>query len=150
MWADDAKIAFLDGTLNDEMKRAMLGHQVPGSYGEYVQKLVAVDGQLQALRGRHTSVGRTNETMDWEPTQAMTVGAGRTTQRMTPKEREDCLREGRCFRCREIGHMAHQCPKGSEEKAQSRTAKRVRVAGTKVEKEETESDSEESEVSALN
>jgi len=31
--------------------------------------------------------------------------------KLTPAERERCLREGLCLRCREKGHMARECPK---------------------------------------
>jgi len=34
-------------------------------------------------------------------------------QKLTPEEREKCLREGLCLRCREKGHMARECPKNS-------------------------------------
>ena len=33
-------------------------------------------------------------------------------KKLTPAEREMCRKEGRCFRCREKGHMANKCPKG--------------------------------------
>jgi hypothetical protein len=30
--------------------------------------------------------------------------------KLTPTEKEQCLREGRCFRCREYGHLGIYCP----------------------------------------
>ena len=30
--------------------------------------------------------------------------------KLTPTEKEKCLREGRCFRCREHGHVGVSCP----------------------------------------
>ena len=33
-------------------------------------------------------------------------------KKLTPAERDLCRKEGRCFRCREKGHMASKCPKG--------------------------------------
>ena len=33
-------------------------------------------------------------------------------QKLTPEEREQCRREGRCFKCRNRGHMANACPAG--------------------------------------
>lgn len=33
-------------------------------------------------------------------------------KKLTPAERDQCRKEGRCFRCREKGHMANKCPKG--------------------------------------
>lgn len=32
-------------------------------------------------------------------------------KKLTPEEREACRREGRCFRCRQKGHMLKECPK---------------------------------------
>ena len=32
--------------------------------------------------------------------------------KLTPDERQRCMREGLCLRCREKGHMAKDCPKG--------------------------------------
>ena len=35
-----------------------------------------------------------------------------TLKKLTPAERKQCIKEGRCFRCREKGHMSSKCPKG--------------------------------------
>ena len=32
-------------------------------------------------------------------------------KKLTPAEREKCMKEGRCLRCREKGHLARDCPK---------------------------------------
>ena len=32
-------------------------------------------------------------------------------KRLTPEEQTQLAKEGRCFRCRLQGHMAHDCPK---------------------------------------
>jgi len=32
--------------------------------------------------------------------------------KLTPEERQRCMREGLCLRCREKGHLAKDCPKG--------------------------------------
>ena len=34
-----------------------------------------------------------------------------TLKKLSPAERDMCRKEGRCFRCREKGHMANKCPK---------------------------------------
>ena len=33
-------------------------------------------------------------------------------EKLTPEERQRCMREGLCLRCREKGHLARDCPKG--------------------------------------
>ena len=33
-------------------------------------------------------------------------------QKLTPEERERCMKEGLCLRCRKPGHIAKNCPKG--------------------------------------
>ena len=33
-------------------------------------------------------------------------------KKLTPAERDQCRKEGRCFRCRQKGHMSSKCPKG--------------------------------------
>ena len=32
-------------------------------------------------------------------------------KKLTPAERQICMKEGKCFRCREKGHTANKCPK---------------------------------------
>ena len=36
LWANKAKIAFLGGTLNNKIRRAMLGHYMPDTYVAYI------------------------------------------------------------------------------------------------------------------
>ena len=33
-------------------------------------------------------------------------------KKLTPAEKEQCRKEGKCFRCRQKGHLANKCPKG--------------------------------------
>ncbi len=42
---------------------------------------------------------------------SLTSSSGAPLTKLTPEEREKCAREGRCFRCRQIGHTARECPK---------------------------------------
>ena len=42
------------------------------------------------------------------------VETARQYTRLTPEEREYLARTGGCFRCRQPGHMAHQCPRTTQ------------------------------------
>ena len=35
-----------------------------------------------------------------------------TPKKLTPEERQRCMTEGLCLRCRKPGHIAKNCPKG--------------------------------------
>lgn len=138
-WTDDAKIAFLGGTLNNDMKRAMLGQIMPEPYGEYVSRLISLDGQLLSLRNHRPRPGPPLvDSMDWESTQAIRVGTVRNCQRLTPSELEQYRREGRCFRCYEKGHRSYEC---TDSKNRSRTKKILSVTKTEL-TEESESEGE--------
>ena len=41
-------------------------------------------------------------------------------KKLTPEERQQLAKEGRCFRCRLQGHMARDCPKNSNQKLNAR------------------------------
>ena len=45
---------------------------------------------------------------------AMELNATVAVQKLTPEEREKCMKEGLCLRCREKGHMARECPKNAK------------------------------------
>jgi hypothetical protein len=40
----------------------------------------------------------------------MDIDAIRTTGKLTDEERTKLMKEGRCFRCRKLGHMSRACP----------------------------------------
>ena len=41
-------------------------------------------------------------------------------KKLTPEERVQLTKEGRCFRCRLQGHMAHDCPKNTNQNSNAR------------------------------
>ena len=46
-------------------------------------------------------------------------------KKLTPEERAQLAREGRCFRCRLQGHMARDCPKNSNQNLNSNACETV-------------------------
>lgn len=64
-----------------------------------------------AKRGRHQKARVNNGSSSNSHVTPMELGST-SIQKLTPAEREKCLREGRCLRCRRTGHMARDCPKG--------------------------------------
>lgn len=136
-WADKAKIAFLGGTLNDKMRRAMLGHSMPDAYVAYVARLLEIDGHLQTLRGFRAAVKEVEDNgMDWEPTQTIQVAATQGYRQLGTEEVERCRRERLCFQCKGKGHVARECQKNGTKK--SNTKRMVSVTKTEF-KEESES-----------
>lgn len=61
--------------------------------------------------GVHTSATPTPSSRGTTP---IKVEVARQFTRLTPEERETLKRTGGCFRCRQQGHMAHQCPRNSQ------------------------------------
>jgi hypothetical protein len=139
-WADEAKIAFLGGALNQEIRRALVGHTTPAFYGEYVRKLIEMDGQLQTLRRTPSQrQPKISGNMDWEPTQTVQAYPTQSQAYLSSEDRDKCMREGRCFRCKEKGHRSAEC----QQKTQSHTRTKKHVSVTRTEmKEESESDTD--------
>ena len=46
-------------------------------------------------------------------------------KKLTPEERAQLAKEGRCFRCHLQGHMAHDCPKNSNWNFNTNTRKTI-------------------------
>jgi hypothetical protein len=53
-------------------------------------------------------------------------------KKLTEEERDQYRKEGRCFRCREKGHMARNCPKNDKPKARAATTETPAPPDTKV------------------
>jgi hypothetical protein len=140
-WADKAKITFLEGTLNKELLNALVGRDAPQEYGSYVSKILNIDGQLQAVRRtafRSTRPSQRQDNMDWEPTETTRIAANRQNlPRLTAEERARCQAQGLCFRCRQKGHRAQECP-GTEPRPRTVTKEKTCITKTRVEEVESE------------
>lgn len=139
-WADKAKIAFLEGTLNQDTRRTLVTIDQPTLYTQFVQKLLQIDGKLNALRDHpreRERPRRPSNEMDWEPTQTTKVSK---TRPLSDEERQRYMEQGRCFGCGEKGHIRPQCPKkGGSQKATTRIKKK-KISKPKI---EIQSDEEE-------
>jgi hypothetical protein len=68
------------------------------------------------------------------PTRSFTPRRQQTPQRssspavrltaLTAEERQVCIKEGRCFRCRALGHTSSQCPKNTQNPPRGRSPSR--------------------------
>lgn len=69
-------------------------------------------GGFRTTRDRNSSLRKSsdNNQSNNEPT-PMEIGNVQL-KKLTPAEREQCLKEGLCLRCRQKGHFARNCPKG--------------------------------------
>ncbi len=83
-------------TLNDAMRDA--------------ERVESAHKRLGTKSPRQDPTPRTRTTTTPEPT-PMDIGNVQL-KKLTPAERDQCRKEGRCFRCRQKGHMASNCPKG--------------------------------------
>ena len=52
-----------------------------------------------------------------------------TIPKLTPEEREKCIREGRCFKCREKGHNSNNCQKFKNNTSSTSNSQNIRAAG---------------------
>ena len=64
------------------------------------------------FRGRSTPAGPSGGDGGTSGPVPMDLSATDVIKKLTPEERERCMKEGLCLRCREKGHMAKDCPKG--------------------------------------
>lgn len=111
-------ISYLDTAITHELKKALVGHDVPKLYPEYVTKLYQTSSQLEALRARAprpqfapaprvTQQARDPDAMDWVPTNVQT----QALKPLTYQERNYLRANKGCFRCRKInaGHFSRDC-----------------------------------------
>ena len=65
--------------------------------------------------------------------------SGKQLRKLTNEERDKLRKEGRCFRCRETGHMANECPQNA---GSSRTPPRRQVRTVEQEEDNKETNEE--------
>ncbi|QKX57731.1 uncharacterized protein TRUGW13939_04850, partial [Talaromyces rugulosus] len=149
-WTDDVKISRLKTAINQEMRRATVGSDMPKQYEAFCERLHRVANDLEELKRidniqsrykRNTSRPLTKGTspdrgqpqvMDWTPA-GLPINTVRTDN---------------CFRCGKPGHIAQYCPEPAPLRRapspRNRGKKKhdtfTRISNTGVKENETESD----------
>jgi hypothetical protein len=131
-WADEVKKGYLRAGLNRDLCDRLVALIEPDSYIDYtaqlrmisdkLQQLKAWDGSRDRSQGNNSRNSRTTQavkdSMEWEPTQTITVAsAGRLQQRQPQRAKwvsyEEIGRrmsDGSCLRCGKQGHLVRGCP----------------------------------------
>lgn len=106
---------FLTGLNNGLVRSIMSASTMPKEIEEYYTLAARLD--LQWRKGQAIIKGTT--TTSKKPattTQSSNSNNGRRINltKLTEAERAQYLKEGRCFRCRQTGHMAKECPQNTQ------------------------------------
>lgn len=131
-WADSAKITFLEGALNEPLRRALVAVALPDEFGPWVRRVQEVAGRLEALKsGRRAELParRQGSGRDNDGDVAMT-GVNKLGERNKGRGSESGASSGnagnkqrsspdtrRCYRCQEVGHIARNCSRPSNPRA---------------------------------
>lgn len=120
--------------LNQGIVTKILSHSVqPTDMEGYYTMAINLDMQyqhIQRYRDKSTEHDGKKKNFFRKP--------GKQLWKLTNEERDKLRKEGRCFRCREVGHMANECPQNA---GSSRTPPRCQVRT--VEQEENKETNEE-------
>jgi hypothetical protein len=83
----------------------------PTTISKWIEQVKTFHAQkmriLALKKGRFTPSASPRPTRDPDAMEVDSI----TLSKLTPAERAKCIREGRCFRCRDKGHNAPECPK---------------------------------------
>lgn len=155
-WDDVVKKSMLAKGLSVDIQKALVATPVPASYEAYCSLLHIVSHNLESLRTKEETerlprtlgeqVSTENlTTMDWEPTSAR-VASTKARTKSKSKERKTSKFRGQCYRCRQDGHMARDCPEDSTnetpKKSKAAPMRRTKKAKTKAQEVEAKESSE--------
>lgn len=128
-WDDAVKIVFLEGALNEQLRRALVTVQLPTGFSDWVQRVQEVAGRLEGLRsGRRSELparrhGNTRDNDGDVPMTGMNKLGERSKGRGGPSRGNAAgkTRTGadtrRCYQCQEVGHIARNCAQRGEPRA---------------------------------
>jgi hypothetical protein len=128
-WPPDAKLALLEGTLNERLRMALVSVDLPKDYNPWVNKVYEVSGRLEAVnanRPRSALATRSaaprgrGAATDHEGDTRMTGVAAATSSKGTARQQrakwvsEEEMKkrrdEGRCLRCGNQACRINRCP----------------------------------------
>jgi len=139
---DRTQINYLRGALNDEMKRSLVTAGTFVIYGDLVRTLLSISSNLESLQfGRRAAPGRSAnpDAMEWTPEPAL--AANRAHPAPAPARTE--LRT--CFYCRQVGHIARDCPRKRvrlEQPNRSIRSTQAQLPTPEIEEDDADSESE--------
>ena len=139
---DELRSIYMAG-LKEEVKM-FTAQRVPATFHEAVSQSIEVDNLLFASRskqlgGRNSYSGRpaqlpsSRQPSSRQPTAqlaAMNTYAAAPLVKLTDSERDQLLKTGGCFRCRQPGHVAAQCPGRSRPPVAGPGARRLAQSGS--------------------
>lgn len=149
-WPDDVKILQVNRTLNSKMAEALIGNvNLPKVYTEYVQTLLIIGGQIDALRkpvfqSAKQESEKTGDEMDWEPIRAnrQKTQDRKRAKWVSSKELEFRKTERLCIRCGGDGHFVRNCSYAPAARPEGSSEKKLKARKTSTLKEERRVDAD--------
>jgi len=105
----------------------------PTTLDQAIRMADTLDNLASQNADSHTTHGKKRRVSDGQPSSdAAPTNADTRLQPLTPQEREHLRNTGGCFRCRRVGHVARECPKGRIQAMPRHAGKRRRPVGRRV------------------
>lgn len=119
LWPDSAKITFLEGALNQQLRRSLVSVALPSSYTEWLARVQEVAGRLEGLapssrRPRDSRVPKAEplarRDIDGDTRMTGVNKLGPKPRSSGPPLAQKPRDTRRCYDCGKVGHIARSCP----------------------------------------
>lgn len=125
---DEQKISLLKNALSKEIRTALIGRTMPGTWAECISFILTISSEIAALNQQfrqfpqqqpklnHSSNPTTYPSnMDWEPVRTTTaatqeIGTGKRATWVKKETLAFRKKKGLCVRCGNRGHITPKCP----------------------------------------